>query len=64
MEGGGCVCLCLASRVLCVRVCVRACVCVCVRVTRCLCGRELAQKKPWLSEALPELTSLSAQDIW
>ena len=25
--------------------------------------RELAQKKPWLSEALPELTSLSAQDI-
>jgi len=24
---------------------------------------ELAQKKPWLSEALPELTSLSAQDI-
>ena len=24
---------------------------------------ELAQKKPWLSEAVPELTSLSAQDV-
>jgi len=24
---------------------------------------ELAQKKPWLSEAIPELTSLSAQDV-